>query len=89
MFASVSKMSQVVATRSICSTFLCPSSGSVQDRADKARSFGFGSKVLAHEKKSWNFVSRRSLVTAKRAAQAAVVPVSPEDVQKVCDLLSC
>lgn len=82
-------MSQVVATRAIHSTFLCPSSGSVQERLDRARSFGIGSKVLAHEKKSWNFVSKRSLITSKRAAQAEVVPVSPEDVQKVCDLLVC
>lgn len=79
-------MSQVVATRSIHSAFLCPSSGSVLDRVDKARSFGIGSKVLANDKKSWDFVCRRSLITSKRAAQAEVVPVSPEDVQKVCDL---
>ncbi|KAG7014734.1 Plastidial pyruvate kinase 2 [Cucurbita argyrosperma subsp. argyrosperma] len=75
-------MSQVVATRSIHSTFLCPSSGSVQDRVDRARSFGIGSKLLGHEKKSWNFAYRRSLITSKGATQAEVVPVSPEDVQK-------
>ena len=82
-------MSQVVATRSIHSTVPCHGSGSVLDRVNRARSFGIGSKVLTHEKKRRNFVCRRSLITAKRAAQAEVVPVSPEDIQKVCDLLIC
>ncbi|XP_031739018.1 plastidial pyruvate kinase 2 [Cucumis sativus] len=80
-------MSQVVATRSIHSTFLCPSSGSVQERLDRARSFGVGSKVLAHEKKTWNFSYRRSLITSKKAAQAEVVPVSPQDSKRADEQL--
>lgn len=81
-------MAQVVATRSIQSSFLCRSSGSVQDRGvEKLKSASFASKVLAREeKKRITLVRRSTQITAKRSAgvESEVVPVSPEDVPKVC-----
>ncbi|KAJ4705907.1 Pyruvate kinase [Melia azedarach] len=79
-------MAQVVATRSIQSSFLCRSSGSVQDRGvEKLKSASFASKVLAREeKKRITLVRRSTQITAKRSAgvESEVVPVSPEDVPK-------
>ena len=82
-------MPQVVATRSIQSSFACPTSGSVHDRAEKLRPSSFSAaKVIFDDKKSkasFGVVSgRRFQITAKRAVQAEVVPVSPEDVPQVC-----
>lgn len=80
-------MAQVVATRSIQSSFLCPSSGSVQERAEKLKPQSFASKVLAREEKSrLTFVRKNTQITAKRSTHtdSQVIPVSPEDVPKVC-----
>lgn len=78
-------MAQVVATRSIQSSFPCPSSGPVQERVDKLKPCSFSAKVLGDEgKKSCKSISfKRFQITAKRSVQAEVVPVSPEDVPKV------
>ena len=78
-------MAQVVATRSIHGSFLSQGSGSVQERVEKLKPVSFASKMLARgEKKSKRIVlSWNSRITAKRAAPEAV-PVSPEDVPKVC-----
>ncbi|KAE8077812.1 hypothetical protein FH972_016338 [Carpinus fangiana] len=76
-------MAQVVATRSIQSSLLCPSTGSVQDRVEKLKPSSFASRVLAREeKKSYRLVHRRSCIVARRSARVEpeVVPVSPEDV---------
>lgn len=89
-------MAQVVATRTIQSSFACPSSGSVQDRVERLKPSSFSAaKVLFNDKKSKrlnNVVysskgSHSSQITAKRSVQTEVVPVSPEDVPKVCTLL--
>ncbi|KAF2312205.1 hypothetical protein GH714_028504 [Hevea brasiliensis] len=81
-------MAQVVATRSIHSSLLCPSSGSLQDRVDKLKPSSFASKVLASEEnkreKNGLKISRRytKIAAAKRSVRAEpeVIPVSPEDV---------
>ena len=85
-------MAQVVATRSIQSSFACPSSGSVQDPVEKLKPSSFVSKVVFNDnkkKKKCNVVyyGKRFQITAKRSVQAEVVPVSPEDVPKVCSFL--
>lgn len=80
-------MAQVVATRSIQSSFLRPNSGSVQEGADKLRPQSFAFKVLVREEKIRHaFVRRISRITAKRSTHtdSQVIPVSPEDVPKVC-----
>ncbi|KAH7538134.1 hypothetical protein FEM48_Zijuj03G0166800 [Ziziphus jujuba var. spinosa] len=78
-------MAQVVATRSIQSSFPCPTSGSIQERVEKLKPCSFSAKVLANEgnKSCKSFSFRRFQITAKRSVQAEVVPVSPEDVPKV------
>ncbi|XP_044468712.1 plastidial pyruvate kinase 2 isoform X2 [Mangifera indica] len=81
-------MAQVVATRSIQSSFLCPTSGSVQERAEKLKPQSFASKVLAREEESrLKFVRTSTRITAKRSTQAdsRVIPVTPEDVPKHLD----
>ncbi|XP_044506250.1 plastidial pyruvate kinase 2-like [Mangifera indica] len=78
-------MAQVVATRSIQSSFLRPNSGSVQEGADKLRPQGFAFKVLVREEKIRHaFVRRISRITAKRSTRtdSQVIPVSLEDVPK-------
>lgn len=87
-------MAQVVATtRSIHSSILSsPSSGSLQDRVDKLlKPSTFSSKFLSsHDKKKIisSVSSHRNthIVAAavKRSAEPEVIPVSPEDVPKVC-----
>lgn len=84
----------MVATRSIQSSFICHISGSTQERVDKLRPQSFSSRVLAHEdslSKKLSFVRRATRITAQRSARVEpeVVPVSPEDVPKVCGCLSC
>ncbi|EXB72484.1 Pyruvate kinase isozyme G [Morus notabilis] len=79
-------MSQVVATRSIQTSFPSPSSGSVPDRVEKLKPASFAAKLLFNDRKksSISAVSaRKSQITAKRSVQAEVVPVSPEDTPKV------
>ncbi|XP_062120283.1 plastidial pyruvate kinase 2 [Humulus lupulus] len=79
-------MAQVVATRSIQSAFACPSSGSGQDLIEKLKPSSLASKLFFNvQKKRCNNVvyCKRSQISAKRSAQAEVVPVSPEDVPKV------
>ncbi|KAK9292798.1 hypothetical protein L1049_020778 [Liquidambar formosana] len=79
-------MAQVVATRSIHSSFLFPSSGSVQDLVEKLKPSGFATKVPAHEEKRSCRVVRicTPIAAAKKSlrAEPEVVPVSPEDVPK-------
>ncbi|XP_031249077.1 plastidial pyruvate kinase 2 [Pistacia vera] len=78
-------MAQVVATRLIQSSFLCPSSGSMQERAEKLKPQSFASKVLAREeKRKLNFVLKSTQISAKRSTHtdSQVIPVSPEDVPK-------
>ncbi|KAJ0098813.1 hypothetical protein Patl1_20275 [Pistacia atlantica] len=78
-------MAQVVATRLIQSSFLCPSSGSIQERAEKLKPQSFASKVLAREeKRKLNFVLKSTQISAKRSTHtdSQVIPVSPEDVPK-------
>ncbi|KAF4352357.1 hypothetical protein F8388_024469 [Cannabis sativa] len=79
-------MAQVVATRSIQSAFACPSTGSGQDLFDKLKPSSFASKLFFNlqKKRSGDVVyGRRFQISAKRSAQAQVVPVSPVDVSKV------
>ncbi|KAH7557738.1 hypothetical protein JRO89_XS11G0210800 [Xanthoceras sorbifolium] len=82
-------MAQVVATRSIQSSFMCPSSGSVQERAEKLRPPSFASRVMAREAamttKKLTVVRRSTRITAQRSttrAEPEVIPVSPEDLPK-------
>lgn len=81
-------MAQVVATRSIQSSFPCPSSGSVQERfVEKLKPSSFSVKALSDEEnKNYKFVRsiRRPAIKAQRSVQADVVPVSPEDLPEVC-----
>ncbi|KAJ9139811.1 hypothetical protein P3X46_030509 [Hevea brasiliensis] len=86
-------MAQVVATRSIHSSLLCPSSGSLQERVDKLKPSSFASKVLASEEnkreKNGLKISRRytKIAAAKRSVRAEpeVIPVSPEDVPQLAE----
>ncbi|RVW94522.1 Plastidial pyruvate kinase 2 [Vitis vinifera] len=81
-------MAQVVATRAIQSSILCPSSGSVHERFEKLKPSGFAAKVLAREERRSRRVAWRGgpIAAAKRSvgAEMEVVPVTPEDA-KVCD----
>ncbi|KAJ4843374.1 putative protein kinase [Turnera subulata] len=85
-------MAQVVATRSINGSLLCPaSSGSLQSRADNLKPASFSSKLLAREaakkKRQHNLTaafSRRRIIQARSTGvEAQVIPVSPEDTPKV------
>ncbi|CAH2070181.1 unnamed protein product [Thlaspi arvense] len=79
-------MSQVVATRSIQGSMLCPNGGSVSTRSDKfLKPASFAVKVLGNEAKRSGRValrSRRVVDTTVRSArvETEVIPVSPEDV---------
>jgi pyruvate kinase len=79
-------MAQVVATRSIQTSLLRPSSGSAQDRIEKLKPSSFASRVFfaRDEKNSSQIVYTRSRIVARRSARAEpeVIPVSPEDVPK-------
>uniref|UniRef100_A0A1J3CKJ6 Pyruvate kinase n=1 Tax=Noccaea caerulescens TaxID=107243 RepID=A0A1J3CKJ6_NOCCA len=79
-------MAQVVATRSIQGSMLCPNGGSVSTRSDKfLKPASFAVKVLGNEAKRSGRVSvrsRRVVDTTVRSArvETEVIPVSPEDV---------
>ncbi|KAL0875130.1 hypothetical protein Bca101_024835 [Brassica carinata] len=79
-------MAQVVATRSIQGSMLCPNGGSVSTRSDKLlKPASFAVKVLGNESKKSGRVSvrgRRAVDTTVRSArvETEVIPVSPEDV---------
>ncbi|VVB01647.1 unnamed protein product [Arabis nemorensis] len=79
-------MAQVVATRSIQGSLLCPNGGSVSTRSDKfLKPASFAVKVLGNEVKRSGRValrSRRVVDTTVRSArvETEVIPVSPEDV---------
>lgn len=80
-------MAEVVAARSIQSSFLCPASGSAQERAiEKLKPSSFASKVLSREgKKKRDTLARKGTkICAQKATRVEpeVVPVSPEDVPK-------
>ncbi|KAH9677409.1 Plastidial pyruvate kinase 2 [Citrus sinensis] len=79
-------MAQVVATRSIQSSFMCPASGSAQERAsEKLKPSSFASTVLSREeKKRVTLVRKSTKISAQKATRVEpeVVPVSPEDVPK-------
>lgn len=80
-------MSQVMATRSVHSSPLRPSSGSLQERAEKLKPSRFGSRVLPRgERRSGGAAFRASRITARRTlhAEPKIVPVTPEDVPTVC-----
>ncbi|XP_054790843.1 plastidial pyruvate kinase 2-like [Prosopis cineraria] len=80
-------MSQVVATRSIHSSFLCPTPGSAQPRAEnllKPSTFAFNvfspkkTSKLGSRRRSCQIIARKSALSP-----AEVVPVSPEDDLKI------
>ncbi|CAA7024795.1 unnamed protein product [Microthlaspi erraticum] len=79
-------MAQVVATRSIQGSMLCPNGGSVSTRSDKfLKPASFAVKVLGNEAKRSGRVSVRSRRVADTTVRSArveteVIPVSPEDV---------
>ncbi|CAL9243302.1 unnamed protein product [Arabidopsis halleri] len=79
-------MAQVVATRSIQGSMLCPNGGSVSTRSEKLlKPASFAVKVLGNEAKRSGRVSvrnRRVVDTTVRSArvETEVIPVSPEDV---------
>ncbi|XP_059667160.1 plastidial pyruvate kinase 2 [Cornus florida] len=78
-------MAQVVATRSIHTTFACPSSGSLHNQVEKLKPSGFAPKVLvSRELRSHGAFRISAPITAKRSVRAAVevMPVSPEDIPK-------
>ncbi|KAF8020351.1 hypothetical protein BT93_G0910 [Corymbia citriodora subsp. variegata] len=82
----------VAATRSIQSSLLCPGGTSLEDRAEKLKPSGFGSKTLARggDRRSSRAVPRVAGITARRTAHAEpkFVPVSPEDVPQGAQHLS-
>lgn len=86
-------MAQVVATRSIQGSILCPNGGSVSTRSDKfLKPASFAVKFLGNEAKRSGRVSvrsRRVVGTTVRSArvETEVIPVSPEDVPNVCNLI--
>lgn len=86
-------MAQVVATRSIQGSMVCPNGGSASTRSDKfLKAASFAVKVLGSEAKRSGRVSvrsRRVVDTTVRSArvETEVIPVSPEDVPNVCDLI--
>lgn len=82
-------MAQLVATHPIQSSLASPVSGSLQSQVETLKPAGFAAKVLArNESKSRGAVSITSVVpiiTARRSAalESQVLPVTPEDLQKV------
>ncbi|XP_061348321.1 plastidial pyruvate kinase 2-like [Gastrolobium bilobum] len=78
-------MAQVVATRSIQSTLLCPGSGSAHDRAQKLlKPATFSSKVFSSEGNKCSKIGfRSSQINARKSAPTEVIPVSPEDDPKI------
>ncbi|XP_016459341.2 plastidial pyruvate kinase 2 [Nicotiana tabacum] len=81
-------MSQVVATRSIQTSFSSPSHGSLQTQVEKLiKPSSFASKVLSRNERSKSCSAIRvnaPQITARRSVRAEpqVLPVSPEDVPK-------
>ncbi|TXG71051.1 hypothetical protein EZV62_005986 [Acer yangbiense] len=80
-------MAQVVATRSIQSSFMSSRSGSVQERAEKLKPPSFASRVMERQAmttKKLTVVRRSTRITAKRSVRVEpeVIPVSPEDLPK-------
>ncbi|KAK4362996.1 hypothetical protein RND71_018237 [Anisodus tanguticus] len=80
-------MTQVVATRSIQTSFSSPNHGSLQSQIDKIKPASFASKVLGRNERSNSCRAIRVNVlqiTAMRSVRAEpqVLPVSPEDVPK-------
>lgn len=81
-------MAQVVATRSIQSSFSSPSHGSLQSQVEKLKPPSFASKVLGRNERSNSCRAVRvnmPQIIARRSTRAEpqVLPVSPEDVPKV------
>lgn len=80
-------MAQVVATRAIQSSIACPRAGSAHERSEKLKPSGFASRLLAREqRRSRRLVRQGGPIEAKRyvRAEPEVVPVTPEDEEKVC-----
>lgn len=83
-------MAQVVTTRLIHGSFAAnPGSGSLQSCAEKLKPcYGFAAKVLAQTEKRRRpgALHVSAPITARRSAhvESEVIPVSPEDVPKVC-----
>ncbi|XP_019178053.1 PREDICTED: plastidial pyruvate kinase 2-like isoform X2 [Ipomoea nil] len=80
-------MAQVVATRSIQSSFPSPSCGSLNRRVEKLKAAGFGSTLLARSGRSKSSKAVRinaPVITAKISArpEPQVLPVSPADVSQ-------
>nr|GMC67112.1 plastidial pyruvate kinase 2 [Ipomoea batatas] len=80
-------MAQVVATRSIQSSFPSPSCGSLNRRVQKLKPAGFGSTLLSRSGRSKSSKAVRinaPVITAKLSARAEpqVLPVSPADVSQ-------
>ncbi|TMW93205.1 plastidial pyruvate kinase 2 [Solanum lycopersicum] len=80
-------MAQVVATRSIQSSFSSPSHGSLQSQVEKLKPPSFASKVLGRNERSNSCRAVRvnmPQIIARRSTRAEpqVLPVSPEDVPK-------
>ncbi|XP_031106950.1 plastidial pyruvate kinase 2-like [Ipomoea triloba] len=80
-------MAQVVATRSIQSSFPSPSCGSLNRRVEKLKPAGFGSTLLSRSGRSKSSKAVRinaPVITAKLSARAEpqVLPVSPADVSQ-------
>ncbi|KAI8540434.1 hypothetical protein RHMOL_Rhmol09G0263900 [Rhododendron molle] len=82
-------MAQVVATRPIQSSLLCPTSRSFQNQFDKKiKPYGLSSNFLiarCKQRKGLRVTRINAPILAKRSARAEteVVPVSPEDVPKM------
>lgn len=80
-------MAQVVATRSIQTSFSSPNHGSLQSQVEKLKPPSFASKVLGRNERSNSCRAIRvnvPQITARRSVRAEpqVLPVSPEDVPK-------
>lgn len=81
-------MAQVVATRSIQTSFSSPNHGSLQSQIEKLKPPSFASKVLGRNERSNSCRAIRvniPQIIARRSTRAEpqVLPVSPEDVPKV------
>ncbi|KAG4941630.1 Plastidial pyruvate kinase 2 [Glycine soja] len=80
-------MAQVVASRSIQSTPLCPTSGSARDRTQNLlKPPSFASKVfpLGENNNKRSKLRLRSLqISARKSAPSEVIPMSPEDDPKI------
>ncbi|KVI10159.1 Pyruvate kinase [Cynara cardunculus var. scolymus] len=78
-------MAQVVATKLLHNSFVSTaSSGSLNSQIEKIKPSGFASKVLSSYNGRISPSHHRVLtVTARRAADLQVVPVTPEDVPKI------